>query len=42
MSTQKETVQRYIDGFRCGDLTRILSCLADDVVGHGSVEVSAA
>jgi ketosteroid isomerase-like protein len=32
MSTRKNTVQRYIDGFRRMDHAQILSCLTDDVV----------
>ncbi|WP_203434002.1 nuclear transport factor 2 family protein [Jiangella asiatica] len=31
MSTNTETVQRYLDGFRTGDHERILSCLTDDI-----------
>jgi len=32
MSTQKETVEKYMDGFRLTDHEKILSCLTDDVV----------
>jgi ketosteroid isomerase-like protein len=36
VSTRKGIVEMYIDGFRRGDLTQILSCLTDDVVwAHG-------
>lgn len=31
-STQKQTVERYLDGFRRGDREQILSCLSDDIV----------
>ena len=31
MSLNKETVERYIDGFNKSDHARILSCLTDDV-----------
>jgi ketosteroid isomerase-like protein len=35
---RKAVVERYTDGFRTGDLAKILSCLSDDVVWalHGS------
>jgi len=32
VTEQKAVVERYADGFRTGDLAKILSCLADDVV----------
>ena len=32
MSENKQTVQRYMDGFVAGDRVLILSCLTDDVV----------
>jgi ketosteroid isomerase-like protein len=32
MSTQKQIVEKYIDGFRATDHEKILSCLTDDVV----------
>ena len=32
MTQQKAVVERYTDGFRAGDLEKILSCLTDDVV----------
>src|SRR5688572_12018543 len=32
MSTRKDVVERYIDGFRKMDHAQILSCVADDVV----------
>ena len=32
MSPNKETVDRYMEGFRRGDHAMILSCLTDDVV----------
>jgi ketosteroid isomerase-like protein len=32
MSRNKETVDRYMEGFRRGDHAMILSCLTDDVV----------
>jgi uncharacterized protein len=32
MSTQHEIVDRYMNGFRCGDHDAILGCLTDDVV----------
>ena len=32
MTQQKAVVERYTDGFRTGDLEKILSCLTDDVV----------
>ncbi|MBX3378797.1 MAG: nuclear transport factor 2 family protein [Phycisphaeraceae bacterium] len=32
MSENKATVERYLDGFRCGDHAKVLSCLTDDVV----------
>jgi len=37
VSARKQTVERYIDGFRRNDHEQILSCLADDVtwVLHG-------
>ena len=31
MSTNTETVERYLDGFRKGDHDQILSCLTDDI-----------
>ncbi len=31
MSRNKDTVERYIDGFNRSDHTQILSCLADDI-----------
>ena len=32
MTNQKQTVEKYIDGFRSTDHAKILSCLTDDVV----------
>jgi len=32
VTQQKAVVERYSDGFRTGDLEKILSCLTDDVV----------
>ncbi len=32
MTEQKAVVEKYTDGFRTGDLAKILSCLTDDVV----------
>ena len=32
MSLNKDVVRRYTDGFRTGDLERIVSCIAPDVV----------
>lgn len=32
MSNQKETVEKYMDGFRVTDHQKILSCLTDDIV----------
>jgi uncharacterized protein len=32
MSEQKQTVEKYMDGFRVTDHEKILSCLTDDVV----------
>ena len=32
MSENKQTVQKYMDGFVAGDHKMILSCLTDDVV----------
>ena len=32
MTPSKETVRRYLDGFREGDHAKILSCLTEDVV----------
>ncbi|RTY91800.1 nuclear transport factor 2 family protein [Flavobacterium sp. GT3R68] len=32
MSTNKETVEQYMQGFREGDHQKILSCLTDDVI----------
>lgn len=32
MTAQKAVVEKYTDGFRTGDLAKILSCLTDDVV----------
>ena len=34
MTTRRELVDRYMDGFRRSDHEAILSCLADDVVWH--------
>ena len=31
MSTNTDTVKRYLDGFRKGDHEQILSCLTDDI-----------
>ncbi|HYC93559.1 MAG TPA: nuclear transport factor 2 family protein [Thermoanaerobaculia bacterium] len=31
MTENKQTVDRYMDGFRKGDHAQILSCLTDDV-----------
>ena len=31
MSTNTDTVDRYLDGFRAGDHAQILSCLTDDI-----------
>jgi ketosteroid isomerase-like protein len=46
MSTNTETIERYLDGFRRSDHGQILSCLTDDVVwtvfGHFRVEGKAA
>src|SRR5262245_14145220 len=46
MSTRKDVVERYIEGFRRSDHTMILSCLTDDVVweiyGHTSLQGKAA
>ena len=38
MSAQKAIVEKYTDGFRTGDLAKILGCLTDDVVWalHGA------
>ena len=38
MTQQKAVVEKYTDGFRTGDLAKILSCLTDDVVWalHGA------
>jgi ketosteroid isomerase-like protein len=38
VSEQKAVVEKYTDGFRTGDLAKILSCLTDDVVWalHGA------
>ena len=38
MTARKGVVETYIDGFRRGDLARIVSCLGDDVVWalHGN------
>ena len=38
MAARKGVVETYIDGFRRGDLARIVSCLGDDVVWalHGN------
>jgi ketosteroid isomerase-like protein len=32
VTQQKAVLERYTDGFRTGDLAKILSCLTDDVV----------
>lgn len=32
MTANKETIKRYMDGFRASDHAQILACLADDVV----------
>lgn len=32
MSTNKATIERYMDGFRASDHAMVLSCLTDDVV----------
>ncbi len=32
MSTNKETIERYIDGFNKSDHAQILSCLNDDII----------
>lgn len=32
MSVNKATIQKYIEGFRQGDHSSILSCLTDDVI----------
>ncbi len=32
MSTQKQIVEKYMEGFRSTDHARILSCLTDDVI----------
>lgn len=32
MTPSKETVRRYLDGFREGDHAKVLSCLTEDVV----------
>jgi ketosteroid isomerase-like protein len=32
MTTNKQTVQKYMDGFNAGDHDMILSCVTDDVV----------
>ena len=32
MTEQKAVVEAYTEGFRTGDLAKILSCLTDDVV----------
>lgn len=34
MSRNKETVARYLDGFRASDHAMVLSCLTDDVEWH--------
>jgi ketosteroid isomerase-like protein len=31
MSANKQTVERYMDGFRAGDHAAVLACLTDDV-----------
>jgi ketosteroid isomerase-like protein len=38
VTAQKAVVEKYTDGFRTGDLAKILSCLTDDVVWalHGA------
>jgi len=46
MTTNKQTVERYLDGFRRSDHAQILSCLTDDIVwtvfGHFRIEGKAA
>lgn len=41
-SRNKQTVERYLDGFRASDHEQILSCLTDDIVwtvfGHFRIE----
>jgi uncharacterized protein len=32
VTVRKNVVERYVDGFRRGDVPQILSCLSDDVV----------
>ena len=43
VTEQKAVVEKYTDGFRTGDLAKILSCLTDDVVWalHGNKTRSA-
>jgi ketosteroid isomerase-like protein len=42
MSTHKDIVEKYIEGFRRSDHSQILSCLTDDIVweihGHTTLE----
>jgi ketosteroid isomerase-like protein len=46
MSAHKDVIERYIEGFRRGDHSQVLSCLTDDVVwvlhGHLAVHGKAA
>ena len=46
LSPNKQTVERYLDGFRRSDHEQILSCLTDDIVwtvfGHYRIEGKAA
>ena len=46
LSANKQTVERYLDGFRRSDHAQILSCLTDDIVwtvyGHYRIEGKAA
>ena len=46
LSANKQTVERYMDGFRRSDHAQILSCLTDDIVwtvyGHYRIEGKAA
>jgi ketosteroid isomerase-like protein len=41
-SRNKQTVERYLDGFRSGDREQILSCLTDDITWtvFGAYQVS--
>ena len=34
MSTRREIVERYLEGFRRSDHEQVLACLTDDVVWH--------